>query len=224
MELKIIEWDEAYKNGGNICFWPHEEIVRFVSKYIRKRVSYDKFIEIRKYEKALDLGCGIGRHMKFLDEMSFQAAGIDLSETAVNMGKAWFKALGKENLMNHIQCGSITNMPYEDHAFDFVVSHGVLDSMEFSIAEAGIKEAARVLKKNGLMYFDVIMDENSNKAHEEIVKEPLEYGTVQLYYNENKINELLKDNYKILEYKIINFCSREEDIIHKRAHIICERV
>lgn len=224
MELKKNEWNEAYKNGGNICFWPHEEIVRFVSKYIRKRVSYDKFIEIRNYEKALDLGCGIGRHMKFLDEMSFQVSGIDLSETAVNMGKDWFKALGKENLINNIQCGSITNMPYEDKAFDFAVSHGVLDSMEFTIAEAGVKEVARVLKKNGLMYFDVIMDPDSKKSHEETVKGELEHGTVQLYYDDIKINRLLKGNFKILEYKIIDFCNEEEKIYNKRAYIISERV
>ena len=32
-------WNDAYENRGNILFYPHEEIVRFINKFIRKRTG-----------------------------------------------------------------------------------------------------------------------------------------------------------------------------------------
>lgn len=36
IDLKIKEWDDSYRNRDNILFYPYEEIIRFVSKYIKK--------------------------------------------------------------------------------------------------------------------------------------------------------------------------------------------
>lgn len=37
------KWNQAYDRGGNICFYPHEEIIRFVNRYVRKREGIDVF-------------------------------------------------------------------------------------------------------------------------------------------------------------------------------------
>lgn len=86
-------WNEAYDRGGNIVFYPHEEIIRFVNRYVKKRAGIKEFIPImdmlseQEYQFAsLDLGCGIGRHVKFLDEFGLNPYGIDLSGTAINIG------------------------------------------------------------------------------------------------------------------------------------------
>lgn len=88
------EWNAAYDRGGNITFYPHEEIIRFVNKYVRKREGIQEFRNVMDLPedewdqfKSLDLGCGIGRHVKFLDEFGLEPYGIDLSETAVSIGK-----------------------------------------------------------------------------------------------------------------------------------------
>ena len=72
---KQAEWNNSYLGGGNMCFYPHEEIIRFVNKYIRKRDGIHEFHNVMDLPdeewmnfKSLDLGCGIGRHVKFLDE------------------------------------------------------------------------------------------------------------------------------------------------------------
>jgi hypothetical protein len=36
-------WNVAYNRGGNICFYPHEEVIRFVNKYVRKREGISQF-------------------------------------------------------------------------------------------------------------------------------------------------------------------------------------
>ena len=53
-----IEWEKSYKNGDNFVFQPSEYVVRFVSKYIRKRIGldvFDDYIDLARSSKILDL-------------------------------------------------------------------------------------------------------------------------------------------------------------------------
>lgn len=56
MDLKKDNWNNSYKNRDNFIFYPHEEIIRFVSKYIRKRIGIDEFMDLNSMNKCLDLG------------------------------------------------------------------------------------------------------------------------------------------------------------------------
>ena len=39
-------WEKSYLRGDNHVFYPHEEVIRFVSKYIRKRVGFNEFLDM----------------------------------------------------------------------------------------------------------------------------------------------------------------------------------
>jgi hypothetical protein len=39
---KIEEWDESYKRGDNYVWYPHEEIIRFISNYVKKGILIDE--------------------------------------------------------------------------------------------------------------------------------------------------------------------------------------
>jgi len=39
MENQKKKWEESYLNRDNFVFYPHEEVIRFVSKSIRKRIG-----------------------------------------------------------------------------------------------------------------------------------------------------------------------------------------
>ena len=118
--------------------------------------------------------------------------------------------------------GSVTDLPYEDETFWMCVSHGTLDSMARDIAQAGIKETVRVLKKNGLMYLDLIMD--VQKADKEVVVEQgYEKGTIQSYFNVDSIKQFLGDELQIIEFKIIAWKDEKEKEINRRAHIIVKK-
>jgi ubiquinone/menaquinone biosynthesis C-methylase UbiE len=228
MDFKEEQWDESYKRGDNFVFYPHEEVIRFVSKYIKKRVGLDKYITIREMNKCLDLGCGIGRHVIYLNDMKFDANGIDLSKDAICFAKNWVKKLGKNELIDKLTVGSITEMPYDDKYFDFVVSHGVLDSMPFDIAKMAIKETHRTMKDSGLFYFDVISgDDNEHYREynaEEIVSSEHEQGTIQSYYNWQKINELLQNIFVIKEAALIKRDSVISKSTNSRFHVIVEKI
>ena len=57
------KWEQSFINKDNYIFYPDEDVIRFVSKYIRKRVGlndYDNKLHNIDEIKLLDLGCGIG--------------------------------------------------------------------------------------------------------------------------------------------------------------------
>lgn len=224
------EWDESYERGGNMVFYPHEEIIRFINRYVKKRLDYDRFYKILKVDEnnpcegaSLDLGCGIGRHVKFLDEFSLNPYGIDLSETAIKKGKEWLTAIGKEYLAAKIQIGSVTKLPFDDNFFSICVSHGVLDSMPREIAMQGMKEVRRVLVPNGLMYLDLIMSNSEAREGDEIVDDGYEKGTIQSYFTVDSAKKLLAD-FEIVDFKIITVSDEKGNVKNRRAHVIIKNI
>lgn len=133
-------------------------------------------------------GCGMGRHLAYLTEMRFAAYGIELSDVAVAHASEWLRRLG----VNDPQAitGSVSTLPWDDGMFDAAVSHAVLDSMPFAVAEAAVRELRRVVKPGSWVYVDLIASTDGT-AFEEVVTGSHETGTVQSYFDTAKINRLL---------------------------------
>ena len=225
------EWEKSYKNFDNFLFLPHEEVVRFSSKYIRKKIGVNKYKNLTENinEKSiLDLGCGIGRHAIFFDDLGLNSFGIDLSEEAILFSKKWAIDLNKRELEKRLIQGNIKNLPWKDSFFDFAVSHGVLDSMQFEIAKDACKELSRVLKPSGLFYCDLISGDDSHHSREysgeEIIKTLHEEGTIQTFYNFEKIKDLLVNCFCIEECFLI----RRENILNggysSRYHLVLKKL
>jgi len=227
VSLKKKEWNESYKKKNNFVFYPHEEVIRFVSKYLKKRIGLNEYIIIKDAVKGLDLGCGIGRHIIYLEEMGFETYGIDISNEAIEYAKKWSITKNMHQLCNRIIVGSAAKMPYNNEFFDFAVSHGVLDSMYFSMAQTVVKETWRVLKSGGLFYFDVISGDDKNHPREysgeEIVKTKHEEGTVQTYYNWTKINILLCDYFETIDAVLVQRQSVIKNNENSRYHLIVKK-
>lgn len=219
-------WNNTYCNGGNVLFYPHEEIVRFVNKYVRKRIGINEYLNVMnlsetewKNIKSLDLGCGIGRHVKFLDEFGLNPYGIDLSEKAITTGKDWFHAIGLNHLSEKITIGSVTGLPYKDDSFSICVSHSVLDCMERDVAKKGIKELHRVLKRGALTYLDFRMNaENSDQ--DEVVRKGFNSGTVESFFTLNTIKEFLFGLFDLVEVKIVEWTDGSGKFLNRRAHVV----
>lgn len=223
-------WENSFLNRDNFLFYPHEEVIRFVSKYIRKRIGFQEFQDVVSFTpppKILDIGCGIGRHVIFCQEMGLDAYGIDLSEQAVKVAKTWLSDKGIANYQQKILQADICQLPFSNDFFDYALSHGVLDSMSFDIAQSSVAELARVLTPGGMFYCDLISGDDSSHAREysgeEIVTDSHEKGTVQSYFNFTKIKNLFDKFFNIEEAMII----RKENIIsgkyHSRYHLILSK-
>lgn len=225
------EWDRSYESKDNFVFYPHEEVVRFVSKFIRKRVALNEFRDIAvnaTQGRVLDLGCGIARHVIYCHEMGLEAYGIDLSDAAINVAQEWAAQMHLPEPTSRIVQGDIRHLPWEDGFFRYAVSHGVLDSMPFEIARAACIELGRVMPVDGLFYCDVISGDDSRHAREfsgeEIVSSVHEHGTVQLYFNLIKILAMIDGVFSIDECNLI----RRENVLRggygSRYHLVLRRI
>jgi SAM-dependent methyltransferase len=226
------EWDKSYDNRNNFVFYPHEEVIRFTSKFIRKRVGLTEFLNVAGDDiadrRVLDLGCGIGRHVIYSHEMGLDAYGVDLSDAAVNIALDWGRQAGLLDVEQKIKQGDIRNLPWADGFFPFAISHGVLDSMPFEIARAACVELARVMPLGGIFYCDLISGDDSQHAREfsgeEVVRTSHEEGTVQLYFNLEKIQSMIHGVFEIQECNLI----RRENVISggykSRYHLILKRI
>lgn len=223
-------WDSSYVVGQNFLFEPHEEVVRFVSKNIRKRLHFDKFFDVAGnagQSETLDLGCGIGRHIVFFSNMGLSCRGIDLSQEAVSVARDWLLKTGVFDAKERVVQGTVCDLPWRDQFFDYVVSHGVLDSMPFTTACAAITEVARVTRPDGLVYIDLISGDDSEHSadfrSEEIVKTEHERGTVQSYFNREKIDELASKLFQITECKLIKNHDEITGKFASRYHVVLRR-
>lgn len=204
------DWDRSYRNGDNFLYWPHDEVVRFISHYVRKRTGIDSFRDRKRFPRnprALDLGCGIGRHVRYFDDMGLEADGIDFSNSAIEEAKRICKSEGRYHLLNRLKVGSTTALPYRDNAFDVIAAHGVLDSMRFDVAKKSLGECLRVIAPDGLVYIDLVSGDDSahspDYSGEEVVTGPHESGTIQTYFNFRLLDDLIAERFELISCNLV---------------------
>ncbi len=131
--------------------------------------------------RVLDLGCGAGH-------VSFAAAPFAQSITAYDLSPHMLavvaQAASERRLVNiETRQGPAENLPFEDASFDLVVSR--MSAHHWLDVPAALKEAARVLKRNGMALFvDIIAPEI-----------PLHDTTLQAI-------ELLRDASHVRDYRV----------------------
>ena len=197
MEIKKQKWDESYSRHENAIFYPKEEVIKFLNRFIRKKIDVERFKDLMPKNsklRALDLGCGIGRQTILFEEFGIEGYGLDISSVAIDEAKKLSKKMGHDmdsrfSTLNKIE------IPYKDNFFDFAISDSVLDSMNFSFAKTYIKELERVVKN--YLYISLISGHNTEEGEkfsgDVLVKEAHEEGTIQSHYNTTKINELISE-------------------------------
>ena len=116
------EWNKSYVNKNNFLFYPDDEVIRFMSKYIRKRIGLNKFLNLnfqKNMKRSLDLGCGIGRHVIYCHEMGLDSYGIDLSDIAIKFAHDWAKVIGLLAPNKKIMQGDVRYLPWDNGFFNF---------------------------------------------------------------------------------------------------------
>jgi ubiquinone/menaquinone biosynthesis C-methylase UbiE len=113
--------------------------------------AFDRILDIvRPPEGAifLDAGCGVCAHSIRLANRGFLVHAVDFSEAALDMGRASVKALGLEEKIR-ISSGNITELPFADESYDYVLCWGVL--MHIPDLVKALTELARVLRLGGTL-------------------------------------------------------------------------
>lgn len=229
MDVKLGKWEESYSRQENFMFYPKEEYVKFLNRFIRKRIGINKFVDVLDFSngvKALDFGCGIGRLTCLMKEFGIEAYGVDISNIAIKQAIELSEYLGFEDMKSKFHIIDGISIPFTENYFDITISEGVFDSMSFELAKQNMKEINRVTAK--LAFISLISGDDSQHYREyrgeDIVKSEHEKGTIQSFFNAEKIRELIKDtNFKMKWCRLIS----EESIIDRykygRYYIVLEK-
>jgi len=195
-------WEESYLRRENFIFEPKDEVIRFLSRYVKKRIGVNAYREVlspangRDRLSALDYGCGIGSQTLFMaNKLGIDAVGLDLSETAIQVAQNL-----KDGLPSLEYCASLEfktlkegqSIPFAASEFDITICDAVLDSMSFVLARESIVEMARVTSK--FIFFSVISGHEMGDAtfdNEVVVDHEHENGTIQSYFTPEKIARLI---------------------------------
>jgi ubiquinone/menaquinone biosynthesis C-methylase UbiE len=226
----VHAWQESYARRENHLFYPGDETVRFVSRFIRRRKGLNEFEDViagAAGSRVLDVGCGIGRVLVFGAQMGLQMHGIDLSANAVSVAREWMGESTKQDLSNRIVAGDVRNLPWDNGFFDHAISDSVLDSMPFQIAQTGLSEIARVVRAGGYFYCSLISGDQTGKSAdfsgEEVVHGVHERDTIQSYFNKTKIRRLIEPLFEILECSLHQIRNEQRGQYHGRWHVVARR-
>ena len=113
-------WKDLYRHPRHRLRYPSEHVVRWLSS-------------LAPWEgKALDIGCGFGRHINLMNEYGFTATGVDI---AVNPSSGYQ--------------GDMRDLPFDDETFDVGLAFGVFYYGTHQDHLQAIFELYRVLKPGG---------------------------------------------------------------------------
>lgn len=227
------EWDDSFARLENNILYPKEEIIKFINRYIRKKISENEeyFDILHQREpnqnlKGLDFGCGNGRQTILLEEFNIEGYGCDISNEAIQMAKKNAEHHNKNYMRDRFVKINDTKLPYSNEFFNICIADSCLDSMYFSVAKNIIKEIGRVTKN--YIYLSLIAGDArnfaKNKNDESMVKSDHEFGTIQSYFNIKKINELISE----IDFKIISLYKNTEndeinDISNSRFFVVLKK-
>ncbi len=106
-----------------------------------------------KGKSIVDLGAGEGYCARVLADMGAgQIRGIELSEAMVEMAKG---QQAEDDQVISYECGNVTQLPYDDKAFDLAVGVFVYNYLDVEQTKTSFGEVFRVLKPGGEFVFSV---------------------------------------------------------------------
>jgi ubiquinone/menaquinone biosynthesis C-methylase UbiE len=141
MPHQISDWDQAYKQKPYIQRKPHPAVIDF-----------GKLLGSSSADLILDLGCGDGRHLSALSEVSGSTIGLDKSVWGIRRSQ---QRLRLEGIPSCLTCGDMVALPFVAECFEAVISiqvihHNLRDEMLKTI-----DEIFRVLRCGGYLLLSV---------------------------------------------------------------------
>ena len=120
-------------------FYERDLLIPHLAQTIKKLVIENKL------KKVLDVGCGTGRLVKFLNSKGFVAFGCDSSSNAVRVAR-------KLNNKLTIKLASATILPFKNNSFDLVTAISLIEHLTQNESKEFLKETRRILKPKGYIF------------------------------------------------------------------------
>jgi 2-polyprenyl-3-methyl-5-hydroxy-6-metoxy-1,4-benzoquinol methylase len=132
------DWDERWKDADSRAAWQQPEPLV---------TALADLMHAFGFTRALDVGCGVGRHAHYLATRGFQCVGIDASESGLAYARGQASASG---LSIDYRAGTFYDLPFGNQSFDAVVAWNVLYHGDGGMARQAIVDIQRVLVPGGL--------------------------------------------------------------------------
>lgn len=117
-------------------------------------MTRDFFVE-KGIKNILIPGFGYGRNAQIFKEAGILVAGIEISQTAIEMAR---KHYGTDTTIHH---GSVTDMPFDNNLYDGLFCYSLIHLLDGNEREKLISDCYHQLSENGYMVFIAI----SKQAH-----------------------------------------------------------
>ena len=117
--------------------WSRSPRGRAMDKFIEGLLL--EFLEPQQYERALDIGCGTGNHLLFLNKLGLDINGVDASHYMIEIAR---NRLGARCTL---KTGMAEDLPFDDNEFDLVVLINTLEFLDDPLK--ALREAGRVAKR-----------------------------------------------------------------------------
>ena len=151
-------------------FFSKEYYERWLNNIVPKQPHLKRWIQDQEEEylkgivgeqpidRALDIGCGWGRHMDILLQRGTRfCAGIDVSPPMIRKANHLYDEYGNDRV--HIKLEDAGKLSFENESFDLVICMtNTFGNMRPKAREAAISEIYRVLRKEGLLVLSVYKD------------------------------------------------------------------
>jgi len=132
------DWNSVYEKKGIFQKMPSERVVRAAGLFRQKGLS-----------RVLDLGCGTGRHTRYLLDNGFDVYGCDSSQEALEIVRERIPEAPFE------RC-DMTSLPYEDGFFEGIICNHVIQHGRKADSAKAVAEMHRVLAGGGYLFLIAI--------------------------------------------------------------------
>lgn len=132
-------WNQLWSTPAGREGWiePEHEVVQLANDLFLRRGA----------RAALDLGCGVGRHALALARIGFSTTAMDLADAGLEQVRLAAEA---ERLAVTVVPAPMTDLPFADGSFDYVLAFNVIYHGRPEIVATALKEVRRVLRVGGV--------------------------------------------------------------------------
>ncbi len=111
----------------------------------------DRIAEGRRFQRALDVGCGSGMQSVRLAALSDEVIGIDIAEDLLHLARQRCRAYPRARFLRE----DARKLPFENASFDAVFSYGDVLSHIIVGYEEAVAEMARVAREGAVVSIEV---------------------------------------------------------------------
>jgi SAM-dependent methyltransferase len=184
-------WASAYDDSGSPRP-PNPHLIAALSQVERQPTG-----------RALDLGCGSGRHLPLLADRGCYPIGIDRSAAAI--AKSRRCAIGVS-----LAQASVDALPFADHSFDLIVAWGVLFHLFAEQLHRALGEIQRTLQSGGTAILHALdpsdwrRDPNAGPEHRREIASRHMTGVIDSFYTPEEIAAMLAPRFHVVSRQLVH--------------------